>query len=345
VPLPRARATAFALGVAALGGEAGATVIFNNVGLAEGSRWDAAPRSVPILGERSLDGGLRYSVQGGSYAAYRDLFTWAIQPEVDAFQAAVEAAFTAWESIDPVTGLGTSLFFTPDLGRPVVGPGGSLPFNARGAEIDLLAYADGFFWDEGDPGLRAEAFFLSSSPTTVTLTSGTTGYAGRAIDGADIKLNSNPEALWTLDWFQIILTHEIGHALGFGDVDFPPTSLSFIDDDFDGSSSAAAFATLTNSWALLVDPYDPSASPLALYAVADGDPGFDTFGVNILMESHIHPDFLGLDPPLQNDDYGGRQFLYPFVPEPGTVLLLAFAAGTFVQSSRLGARALRRSGG
>src|SRR5262245_48669469 len=54
-----------------------------------GSRWDAAPRTINISGtnfERSLDGGLRYSLQGGSFQAYRDLFTWNVVPSVPNFQ-------------------------------------------------------------------------------------------------------------------------------------------------------------------------------------------------------------------------------------------------------------------
>ena len=31
----------------------------------------------------------------------------------------------------------------------------------------------------------------------------------------------------------------------------------FIDDNYDGSTSATALATLTNSWALLVNPFNP----------------------------------------------------------------------------------------
>ena len=38
-------------------------------------RWDAAPRYVNGE-ERSLDGGLRYSIGGGSYEAFRDEFLW-----------------------------------------------------------------------------------------------------------------------------------------------------------------------------------------------------------------------------------------------------------------------------
>ncbi len=39
------------------------------------------------------------------------------------------------------------------------------------------------------------------------------------------------------------------------------------------------------------------------------------------METSIPSVLLGVDVPLQNDDYAGRQFLYP-IPEPGTALLL-----------------------
>jgi hypothetical protein len=39
-------------------------------------RWDAASYFVDGV-ERSLDGGLRYSVEGGSYAAFRDQILWA----------------------------------------------------------------------------------------------------------------------------------------------------------------------------------------------------------------------------------------------------------------------------
>jgi hypothetical protein len=88
-------------------------------------------------------------------------------------------------------------------------------------------------------------------------------------------------------------------------------------------------ATLTNSWAGLVNALDPGASLLGRYTVPFGNPGTTTPGVNILMESRG----LGIaagnpvtNPvPLTNDDYGTRQFLYPsvtVVPEPSTLTLL-----------------------
>jgi hypothetical protein len=160
----------------------------------------------------------------------------------------------------------------------------------------------------------------------ITLTSGTTNYAAGAIAGADVTLNDNAAAVYSLDVFRLLLTHELGHALGFADVDLNSgPSGTFIDDNYDSTSNATALATLTNSWALLVDPLNPAASAgLSLYTVANGAPGIDTPGVNILMESQGLGGQVGNLTPLSNDDYGGRQFLYPFVPEPASALL-AFA--------------------
>ena len=81
-----------------------------------------------------------------------------------------------------------------------------------------------------------------------------------AIAGADIILNSNAGAVYSLDLFRRLLTHEIGHALGLGDVEGDISPARFIDDNYDGSTSASALATLTNSWAMLVNPLNPGAS-------------------------------------------------------------------------------------
>src|SRR6478672_4646551 len=104
---------------------AGVAFNYNPAGtIGGGSRWDAAPRTINISGtnfERSLNGGLRYSLQGGSFQAYRDLFAWNAVPSVANFQTAVQQAFDAWKATDPVSGLGSSLTFVPDLATPVVG--------------------------------------------------------------------------------------------------------------------------------------------------------------------------------------------------------------------------------
>ena len=299
--------------------------IFGHSGLSGGFRWDAAPRTIGV-NERSLAGGLRYSLQGGSFQSYRDSFQWNAVPTVADFEQAVNQAFNAWAATDPVTGLSTSLSFVPDLATPAVGTGNFGGVNTGGAEIDLFAV------NAGDSGTRAVSFFQAVG-STVTLTSGTANYPGSgAISGADITINNNPGAVYSLDVFRRLLTHEIGHAVGLGDVENANASPQFIDDNYNGANSTTARATLTNSWALLVNVLNPALSPLSLYTVPDADPGIRTLGVDLLMESNG----LGISPgnptsslvPLTNDEYGTRQFLYPAIPEPATVALLGLAAAT-----------------
>lgn len=298
-----------------------AGVIFGSDGnLGGGYRWDADHYEFNGR-ERSLNNGLRYSMEGGSLANFRDLFKWDVIPTEIDFGARIEQAFNAWESIDPVTGLTTTLNFIDDTATTQTVGSGFGKINILGAEIDLLAS------NAGDSGTRATSYF-SASNHNVTLTSGTTNYNNSgSIIGADININNNQGAVYSLDLFGRLLTHEIGHALGLGDVD---VGFSFIDDNYDANDP---LGTLTNSWGLLVDPLNPAASVgLSLYSVTKA--AIQTQGVDILMES----DGLGISSgnpatnlvPLTNDDYGMRQFLYPTlfaaqVPEPSTSLLFILA--------------------
>ena len=128
--------------LAATLGQAYAGVVFSNVGLSGGVRWDAAPRMIGT-NERSLDGGLRYSLEGGTFEAYRDLFQWSTLPSVPEFQTAVEQAFNAWTAVDPISGLHTDLTFIADFATAVIGTGTFTGFDINGAEIDLLAADSG----------------------------------------------------------------------------------------------------------------------------------------------------------------------------------------------------------
>lgn len=310
-----------ALAGAGSANDAGAAVVFGlDSSLGGGFRWDAAPRIIAGR-ERSLSGGLRYSVGGGSMKAFRDSFAWYDVPSVSDFTSAVGQGFDAWTATDPATGRGTSLDFVDDTRNTPVRTGrrfGST-VDIGGAEIDVVGK------DAGDAGTRAVAFFFAEFGD-VDLTSGSRSYGGAdgggAISGADIHINSNPDAVYSLDIFRRLLTHEIGHALGLGDVE-DYFGLGFIDDNY---SSDDPVETLTNPWSQLVDVENPANSTLTKFApgtVANGVPGIDSFGVNILMESEglgISFENPASDPvPLRADDFGGREFLYPARPltDPG----------------------------
>ncbi len=308
------------------------------------SRWDAAPRFVGGQ-ERSLAGGLRYSIEHGDYGLLRDEFMWyGTPPDDQAFADAIARAFEHWEVVDPATGLPAAFHFVEDLSTPAVdqapnnpnNPNAYLGLNA-GAEIDIFAEIP----HAGEGFGASVIFFVDTSQDDLTLTSGTPDYAGRAISGVDIRIN--PGFVWTLRGFETLLTHEIGHALGLADLEVSPAGANvsgFLDDDFDPSTSATVLATTSNSFALLIDPADPDASPLFNDpSDLNTDPGIDSPGVAILMESEGWTDLLYVDPKLRNDDFAGRQFLYP-VPEPGTGGMLLAGGAMLALLGRL-----RRAGG
>ena len=301
--------------------------VINEDGNGIAMRWDAAPRTVSG-NERSLDGGLRYSIEGGNYESYRDMFSWSSTPSVAAFQNAVQSAFSAWTVTDPVSGLGTSLSFVDDtLGTPaVVAP-------SQGAEIDLFA---GSSLGSGITGGVASVGWQIWGGDVVQMTTGDVR-GQNVMAGADITMNNNG-ATWTLSLFEKVLTHEIGHAIGLADVEDAGSAGEFIDDNFDGTT-----ASLENSFAAMINTAHPEATVgiskhSVVPALFDADDPGGTDAPFLLMETNGDPGGLGV---LGNDAFAGRQYLYPVaVPEPRAWALIGVVAS--VMSLKQGLRHRKR---
>lgn len=304
------------VGLGAPGRAAWGFAIYGATGLERGAHWDANLRFTSGV-ERSLSGGLRYSLSGGSFQAFRDRFNWSGgAPPLTDFEQAVRDAFNAWTVTDPATGLTSSLSFAPDFATPVADG------HTLGAEIDVFAT------NLGGTGQRGETTLSWGSFRNVRLTSGVDYYA-QPINGADIEINTG--GTYSLSFFRLLLSHEIGHALGLRDVDIDAgPDGEYIDDNYDPSTAATAAQTLTNSFAARLDPFNPGGSPVRFFTVANGSPGLDSPNAHVLMESAIPSVLNGVLQPLKNDDYAGRQFLYPAAPVlPGVEQSLLLAGSTW----------------
>ena len=292
--------------------------------LAGGLRWDSVPRMIGGS-DRSLAGGISWNVAGGSFAAYKSQFAWAGAAPTDAqFQSTIEQVFSFWTSVDsnPLLPVGApfSFVFTPGMA--------TTDTPVTGAEIDLLASDLGFV---GAAGGTLTNPILNDH---VRLTSGTSNYSSDVIGGIDININNHPGTTWTLLGFRALLAHEIGHSLGLGHADLGLAS-RFVDDDYSGASQSIANDTLTNHFSHLINPLDPSNSPLLnLYTVPNTSLGTNASGVHILMERFLDAETINASNPLSPDDYAQRQFLYPTsVPEPGSGMI--FLAGLLIAHMQL----------
>ena len=243
---------------------------------------DTAPRwsATEVAGRGLADGTITVAIEPGFATTLATAVTGTAAPEdVAAVEAALRAAFAAWES--------------PVLQFELTFDGPTIRDPSSGAEIDVFAV------QSTDPVFSAEAFFgVTYLQWTFLadrqLTNGAV-LSGNAIQGADIYLAIDRLAAVApaftreqqLRALQRLVTHELGHAIGLGH----PQDLPAVNFDTDTDPQNA----------MLIDPNDPLGD---LLLSANFDP------LAIMDRFPTDPNALFFTS-LRNDERGARDALYP----------------------------------
>jgi hypothetical protein len=225
--------------------------------------------------------------------------------EVTLIEGAVMRAFGAWEN----SGLHFQVTFD----------GGAVESPNLGFEFDLFAVHDSHPAFVNNPAFGTTAL-VDSLFGSRPLTNGQV-FSGYGITGVDVYVNIDRTAQFAstfmltqqqaIDSLQRLLMHEIGHGIGMGHSNVYP------DRNFDSDNNP--FNRM---------PID-GANPFANLLVSGS---LDT---NAIMSNMAQGTAL-LATSLSNDDRGGRDFLYPVIPEPSALVLaaMALAALACVRRSR-----------
>jgi hypothetical protein len=263
--------------------------------LEQTARWDANPLAAATLAD-----GIQVALEPG-FVANLGVTDPALAALVE---DGIRASFAEWEN--------GGLTFDLSFGGPVVEGTG------LGFEMDLFTVPGGD--DRLCGSIAGCTYWEVDWSSTRQLTNGESE-PGYAIVGVDIyfdrrtfgTLFSISDPLATLAILQRTIIHEVGHGIGLHHPT-DPGAINF-DTDFDPTNE------------MPVDPLDPAAGFLV-------SPFVDCLSI-MTPNSGICDASAILQTTLLPDDRGGRDVLYPVVPEPAPLALAVAAAAAILIAGAL----------